>query len=178
MDEREGHVRLQEFLGDLVTIAPTNLDSKKESDPQCWSFQNKQLCLRLYHNKWYAVVPLEDSTTLLGMEITLLPAGSWDPRAPESSYPLFLADCGGREAVKYYKAESNKIFIYFLNPTEHQARLSPPQDESSCLTACCVSWRTQCLSPARIRFTFSPSARKLIIIGLKKKTFPEFFKHT
>lgn len=29
MDEREGHVRLQEFLGDLVTIAPTNLDSKK-----------------------------------------------------------------------------------------------------------------------------------------------------
>lgn len=88
-------------------------------------FQNKQLFIRLYHNKGYAGVPLEDSTTLLCMEITLLPVGSWDLRATES-YPLFLAHSGGREAVKYYKAESNKILIYFLSPTEHQARLSPP----------------------------------------------------
>lgn len=57
-------------------------------------FQNKQLFIRLYHNKGYAVVPLEDSTTLLCMEITLLPVGSWDLRATES-YPLFLAHSGG-----------------------------------------------------------------------------------
>ena len=35
MGEREGQVSLQEFLRDLVTIAPTNLDSKKARAPQC-----------------------------------------------------------------------------------------------------------------------------------------------